>query len=312
MTTPEPMTDATPHAAAATPQRRSRRRTAAVAAVAAALLAGACTGGDDGAAVPAGTTSDAGQTDGETTTDGETVAVVDVLASPDADDVNRLLPETSDLVDVRPVEILDVRSAGDDADLAPDTVIVSFEMESHHCNGVRSTVTESDDEVAILLETGRLAGVEPTACTYGIYPYTVAVTLDSPLGDRRMVAAEPLEPAVLTDDEAASSAEAGGSAIGAGEDDPVSDSTDDPVEGSEGAANDSGVERPFGGAVPSGGAAELIGRHVEDGVEWAIENGVEWRILSYDGVEQDDSGVDDPRRLSFVVESDKIVSFEWS
>jgi alkyl hydroperoxide reductase subunit AhpC len=67
-----------------------------------------------------------------------------------------------------------------------------------------------------------------------------------------------------------------------------------------------------GPAVTIDDASQLIGRRIEDGVEWAIAHDVTWRVLSYDGVPVADDGPLDTTRISFVVDSDRIVRFEWS
>lgn len=60
-------------------------------------------------------------------------------------------------------------------------------------------------------------------------------------------------------------------------------------------------------------ADSLIGRRIEEGVEWAMSHDIEWRLLSYDG--EPSRGFDDtpnPERISFTVERDMIVAYEWS
>jgi hypothetical protein len=55
-----------------------------------------------------------------------------------------------------------------------------------------------------------------------------------------------------------------------------------------------------------------LGRHVEDGVEWALANDRPWRVARLDGEAVDDGGPVNPERLSFTVVADVIVSYEWS
>lgn len=236
------------------------------------LLAG-CTSGADEAA-PTGRSDPPSETiagDSAGPEDGYSIA----YESPDADDFNRLLDPEQGLEELQPVEILNVDTVG------VDRLVISFEMESHHCFGVMTAVDETEAEVVIDVRSGRRPGVDGAECTYGIFPYTTAVELASPLGDRVIVQAEPMEPAA---------------AAGTGD-----------VARAPGPEGGNGLE-----GIDTSVVEGFLGDHVEEGVEWAILNGVEWRILSYDGEPMDTDGPVDPERLSFVVEGDLIVAYEWS
>jgi hypothetical protein len=151
-------------------------------------------------------------------------------------------------------------------------LVVSFEMGSHHCHGVQVAVDESGAEVVLDLRTGRRPGVSPGACAYGVFPYTTEVALARPLGERAVSTS-----AAPDRDQA----EVDPAAV-----DPAGiDVTDVDI---------------------------YLGRPIEDGVEWALANDRPWRILSQDGEPVDDVGPADPDRISFVVEADLIVGYEWS
>lgn len=107
---------------------------------------------------------------------------------PDSHDFNLLLASETALVLPHPVEILNVEIS------RSDELTVSFEMESHYCFGVHSTVDETDLEVIVGIQTGQHEGIDPSRCSYGIYPYTTAIPLDGPLGDRAITVAETVEP----------------------------------------------------------------------------------------------------------------------
>ena len=264
-----------------------------------ALLA-ACTGGTD-EATPEATMPGEGGTAGQ--------AEVIAFENPDADDFNLLLESRDDLIGGNPVAILNVEGTGG------TELVLSFEMGSHHCFGVQADAQESETDVVLEIKTGLLPGVDPASCQYGVYPYTTSVTLEAPLGDRTIATAEMREPAA---DDEPTEAEAT---------DPADEGTP-PAEAEPEAEPGTGPDTANppaggGGAMPvpleQGGttltiddASQLIGRHVEDGVEWAIANDVEWRVLSYDGEQVAEDSPLDTTRISFVVDSDLIVRFEWS
>jgi len=268
-----------------------------------AILLGACTAGGDGASPQATPTTEL-----DSTGDGSGVPAI-AFENPDADDFNLLLPSRDDLIDPSPAPILGVEGTEDE-------LVVSFEMQSHHCHGVHAVAAESDTEVTLAIETGLLPAVDSAACQYGVYPYTAAVVLSDPLGDRSISIAELREP-----ERAASSSE-----------DPTADTsrTDEGVEpdeappttepgGSSTEANTTGDNSATVSPMERGGpaitiedASQLIGRPIEDGVEWAIANDVEWRMLSYDGEPVAEQSPLDTSRISFVVDGDRIVRFEWS
>ncbi len=235
-----------------------------------------------GLVLAAGCTSVADDAADETTDDpttlgfdatGETVTASETFANPDADDFNLLLPSQPDLTDLTPVDVLDV-SVADDAE---NRLIVSFEMGSHECFGVETLVAETANVVSIEVLAGVRPGVSPVNCELGVYPYTTELVLDAPLGDRVLGAAEPREPEVAAEiDEAAPTG-----SIGEVEVLPAADD-----------------------------APALVGEYVEDGVEWALNNGVEWRIVSMDGEPMESEG-ENPDRIGFVVERDRIVELVW-
>lgn len=69
-------------------------------------------------------------------------------------------------------------------------VLVRFWGGVEECYAARATVVEQDDDrVVILLETGQNPDAEPdTACIAMAVAQELAVTLDSPLGDRELLA----------------------------------------------------------------------------------------------------------------------------
>ncbi len=249
-----------------------------------ALLAGACTsaGGDDAgapASLPMGDDTAAIEAAAD-----DSVAEVDTTPTPDAEDFNRLLTSEADLTGLRPVDVLAV----DTVDGDETRLLVTFEMESHHCFGVTTDVRESDLDVVVEVRTGLRAGVSAADCELGVYPYTTEVALEGALDGRVISTAELREPAAepeRNDVEAAATPAAA-----------------DPIE-SIGAVD----VLPAADDTPA-----LVGMAVEDGVEWALVNGVEWRLLSVDGESMSDDDTVDPGRISFVVERDRIVAFEWS
>ncbi|MGI9613989.1 MAG: hypothetical protein ACR2QO_13860 [Acidimicrobiales bacterium] len=281
-----------------------RRATSTALLVSGLMVAGcavlaACTGGTDEAApetTPLGEGGAAGEAD------------LIAFENPDADDFNLLLESSDDLIGSNPVAILNVEGTGG------TELILSFEMGSHHCFGVRADAQESETDVVLEIKTGLLPGVDPASCRYGVYPYTTSVTLAEPLGERTISAAEEREPAA--DDGSADARTAEDEAT-----EPAAEGTPEP----EGESQTEAANPPAGGggAMPVpleqdgttltiDDASQLIGRHVEDGVEWAITNDVEWRVLFYDGEQVAEDSPLDTTRISFVVDSDLIVRFEWS
>ncbi len=280
-----------------------------------AMLLGACSDGSEQStpttSPSASTTDGASETDGSGT-DGSGGAEPIVFESPGADDVDLLVPRAEELVDARPAAILDV--AGTDG----TELILSFEMGSHRCHGVRAQADETDEEVLLSIETGVLPGVDPASCRYGVYPYTTAVTLADPLGERPIstIVREPADVAGVEADGAVGTAPRGGDPTDGGSaDDPTDPVDPDDQTASGPPGGDPSAPSPIERGGPTVGiddAAQLIGRNVEDGVEWAIGHGVEWRILSYDGEPTADDSPFDSTRISFVVDRDLIVRFEWS
>lgn len=271
--------------------------------VAGCALLAACTSGTDEATPE--TTPGEGGTAGE--------AEVIAFENPDADDFNLLLESRDDLIGGNPVAILNVEGTGG------TELILSFEMGSHHCFGVQADAEESQTDVVLEIKTGLLPGVDPASCRYGVYPYTTSVRLAEPLGDRTIATAEEQEPTVDDGSAAAQTAEENAAEDNATE--PAAEGTPEPEASPEPEA--ANPPAGGGGAMPVpleqdgttltiDDASQLIGRHVEDGVEWAIANDVEWRVLSYDGEQVAEDSPLDTTRISFVVDSDLIVRFEWS
>lgn len=234
---------------------------------------GGGSGEAEGQPAPAGTGAD-----GTVSTTASPVA-----QSPTADDFNKLLASEDGLVDVQQVEILGVDETG------PGALLVSFEMASHHCYGVHAAVTETDTAVTLDLHTGRRDGVASAACPLGVFPYTTQVTLAAPLGEREVVTGA--EPSATAGATTATTTGATGTAPAAG------------------AGLDPAQIDPA--AIPVGDIDRYVGRHVEDGVEWALANERAWRIVSEDGTSLAD-GSAEPERLSFTVVADVIVGYEWS
>ncbi|MEM7337498.1 MAG: hypothetical protein AAF467_02555 [Actinomycetota bacterium] len=210
-------------------------------------------------------------------------------ATPTADDVNRVLASETGLVELASVELLAIEI------VEADVIVASFEMESHHCYGVTTTVRESEREVEIEVVRGRRATSAPGDCAHGAFPYAARFELDAPVGERTVVAAEPrepIDPGVTDEPGPSAAAEPAVAADATSSDDAASDDA-------------SGTE--------SGGSQEwLLGLNVEDGVEWAIDHGLEWRVISFDGEPVDHDGETRPDRIAFVVERDLIVAYEWS
>ncbi len=257
------------------------RRSAWPVLLGAALLAGACTSAatdESGSpsSLPMGDESEAILAAAD-----DSVAEVDETPTPDADDFNLLLESEVGLGDLRPADVLDVVAVeGDDQRL-----LVTFEMESHHCFGVTTDVAESDLDVVVEVRTGLRADVNVVDCELGVYPYTTEIALAAPLGERVISAAERREPAAEPDRDVEAAADRAEPAESIGPVDVLPEADD---------------------------TSSLIGIAIEDGVEWALINGVEWRILSMDGESMSDDDIVDPSRISFVVERDRIVAVEWS
>lgn len=236
------------------------------------LLAGCTSDGTDDAI---------GLDDVPNTTPGTDAEYSIAFDSPDADDFDKLLAAADNLIDVEIAEILNVEIEDE------HRLVLSFEMESHHCFGVQSTAAETENEVILNLLVGRQAEVAPHSCGYGIFPYTTEVSLAAPLGDRTLVVAEPSEPDARG--VAAVAAEAAGA-----------ETVDAPP-----------TSTPA--QLPANDTEWLLGSNVEDGVEWAINNGYEWRVLSFDGndIEGVADGLDDMAWIGFRVQADLIVAYEW-
>lgn len=216
--------------------------------------------------------------------DAPTPPAVAAEATPTAADVNRVLDSESGLVELSSVDLLAIDIA------EPDVVVVAFEMESHHCYGITTSVRESETEVEVEVLRGRRSTSAPGDCAHGAFPYTARFELAAPVGARTVVSAErrePPDPGVLDEPGPAASATP---AVAADE----AEATEEDVAG-------------------AGGSQEwLLGLHVEDGVEWAIDHGLEWRVISFDGETVASDGDERPDRIAFVVERDLIVAYEWS
>jgi hypothetical protein len=271
--------------------------------VVAGLALGACSGGGDPQAAPdpdplTGSAATSNQPDGAT--------IMLASDSPTADDYHKLVASEDGLSELQPVQILDAATpvgtpVGTPAGLSPQPqlgasvpqgLVVSFEMQSHHCYGIHVSVTESDTEVVLDLQTGRRDGVPPTACTYGVYPYSTEVTLASPLGGRSLTTS------------AERPAQTSGAASGGTSPTRVPAAT-----ATDGQTDPAAIDPSL---IPALDVDRYVGQHVEDGVEWALANDRPWRIVSEDGeARPDDSGAD-RERLSFTVVADVIVAYEWS
>lgn len=275
------------------------------------LAVAGCSSSDDASGAPAGDGAPASD-DAGATTNGSTVTTTlpepaeytVAFEEPGAEEVNLLLAESDELLAERQVEILDVQGGADDTEL-----VLAFELESHRCYGIRTEIVESGTEVVITLIGGQLIDVNPASCTYGTYPYTASVTLDDVLGGRAIVPAEPTEP------ELATAVPWRPPPTAADADDQGTPDDTDPT-GGVGANGEAGDEAPAadGGGADGGPrtADHLLGWFVEDGVEWAIDNDIEWRLLTVDGDAVGARMLEDPDRISFVVEADRIVAYEWS
>ncbi len=272
-----------------------------------------------------------------TTADETTASTADGYAiayeSPTAEDFNKLLTPTEGLTNLKQAEILNVDNGTSGAGGSESSaLVISFEMESHYCFGVQTAVTESDNEVIIEILTGQLPSIDPTSCEYGIYPYTTEIALSAPVGERTIVPAEPREPAELATPDGETSTGGindstptdGTTATTDGTGDSGTDNTDGGDNtGDENAGGDTTAQTTVttaatppneqtGTPTPVNGAASLIGKFVEEGVEWALDNGLEWRVLTFDGVPFAEETPFNPERISFVVEADRIVRYEWS
>ncbi len=283
----------------ATNRRYSQRRWAAtmggsvLGSVLGAALLAACSSGAD----QSGSASTPEPSDSVTETGLDTELA---FASPDADDFNKLLTSQDGLSELQPVEILGVDT------LDPHRLVISFEMESHHCFGVHTAVEESEAEVFLDITSGRQPGISPSSCTYGVFPYTVAVELAAPLGERSISAAETGPPA---DDAAESQPAAEPADAGTGDPASVDPASVDPASVDPTSVDPTSVDPT---SVDPSEVGHFVGRHVEDGVEWALANNRPWRIVSQDGKRVDDGSPEDPNRVSFTVVADVIVSYHWS
>lgn len=292
-------------------RRPGLRRLVGTVAVIGLFAVAGCSSSDDGSAAPAddgaSASDDAGATtNGSTATTAlpEPAEYTVAFEEPGADEVNLLLEESDDLLAERQVEILDVQGGADDTEL-----ILAFELESHRCYGIRTEIVESGTEVVITLIGGQLIDVNPASCTYGTYPYTASVTLDDVLGGRAIVPAEPTEPELAT-------------AVPWRPPPTAADPDDEGTAGDTGQTGGDGGDGEAGDEAPAADGAEadgdprnadhLLGWFIEDGVEWAIDNDIEWRLLTVDGDAVGARMLEDPDRISFVVEADRIVAYEWS
>lgn len=219
------------------------------------------------------------------------------FTSPGAEDFNRVVAPRNDLTATVPVAVLAVDS------LDALSLSVSFEMESHQCHGITAAVEETVAEIIIEVRTALLPERDLADCTYGIFPYTTVLELDAPVAGRTIVLAEDREPEPLAAAEAAAPSPVDG------QDEFDVTSADDPP-----ADPDPGVEQPSDDGAPATDPAidRFIGRHIEEGVEWAINNEIEWRLISQDGVPVEADGAIEPGTVGFVVEADLIVSYEIS
>ncbi len=87
-----------------------------------------------------------------------------------------------ELTDPAPTAIDDIVVSDDDTTLG-----VRYTGAAQPCTGARVSVTESADDVSVVLETGLSPDAATMTCVAAILPYEVAVTLSEPLGDRTLV-----------------------------------------------------------------------------------------------------------------------------
>lgn len=83
---------------------------------------------------------------------------------------------------------------------APDEVIVDptdgsqllahFVGAAEPCSGAAVTVTETDADVTVLLETGLDPNAAAMSCIAQVFDYEITVALDAPLGDRTITIAD--------------------------------------------------------------------------------------------------------------------------
>ena len=268
------------------------------------LLGGCTSGGDDGANPDpdSGAPSDSA----DIAAAGEDLP----FASPGAEDFNRVVASRDDLTATMPVAVLSVDS------LDALSLSVTFEMESHHCHGITASVEETVAEIIIEVRTALLPERSLADCSYGIFPYTTVLPLDAPVGGRTIVLAEDREPEPLAAAEATSlppaqdETETGPEDAGPDDAGPEDTGPDD----AELDDTDQEVGQPLDAAAAAADPDfdRFIGRHIEEGVEWAINNEIRWRLISQDGVAVDPDGAIEPGTVGFVVAADLIVSYEIS
>ena len=146
-----------------------------------AALAAAC-GGDDGD-VEAGAAGD-----GSTTTTGPDTAVSSVpgTADPSTDPTWTRIEPTDDLVDARVATPDSLVPDPDD----PNAVLVRFYGGVQECFGARAGAVETANRVTVTLELGNQPDAGDQACIEIAEAQELVVTLDAPVGERELVAAE--------------------------------------------------------------------------------------------------------------------------
>lgn len=78
--------------------------------------------------------------------------------------------------------------------ISPNTIAIHFVTGTPECYGADAQVTETDTEVIIALRTGTLPEAADKACIMVAVFGTMQMTLQSPLGDRKIVNAAWGEP----------------------------------------------------------------------------------------------------------------------
>lgn len=69
-------------------------------------------------------------------------------------------------------------------------LLVRFTGAAEPCSGAAVTVTETDADVTVLLETGLDPNVAAMSCIAQVFDYEITVALDAPLGDRTITIAD--------------------------------------------------------------------------------------------------------------------------
>ncbi len=178
-----PLRSELPHSVPSRPARARLARSRLVATpltivVALALAASACGGTEE---VDAGAESDqdlpAETADPTTTTDADPA---DDGSSGDYQPTDA----QSDLISGQPAPIDEVRVIDD------QTIGVRYQNGSEPCSLADVSVTESDTEITVALQTGLHPNAAAMSCIAQVLGYEIQVNLDAPIGDRTIVPVE--------------------------------------------------------------------------------------------------------------------------